>query len=691
MALDIPNRRERLSLQIGIPCALFFGCLAIYGQTLGFDFVNFDDDAYVYANKWIADGFTWQNIQLAFTSNHAQLWHPLATISHLIDVELFGSRPGWSHLINVLLHTANSILLYFALARMTSRWWASGLAAALFAFHPLRVESVAWISERKDVLSGFFFMLVLLSYTAYVRKPSIRSYLPALIFVFCGLMSKPSFVTVPFLLWLLDWWPLKRDLSVESNRERRKLRKRMALEKLPMIIGSVAVCFITVNVQEKAIRGDDFYPIGLRLQNAIVSYATYLGQTLWPSNLCVFYPFPDKHYAWWIWLGAAILIVSVLHLGVEMRRRRRFLLVGWLWFLGMLVPNIGIIQAGNQAHADRFTYLPGIGLALIVAWGVYYATDYWERASKAIVTAACAVLLVLGYLSWRQTQTWSDGVTLFSRAVEISPNDAMLCNNLGNALTKAGRREEAEVSYRRACELAPDDVQGFINLGQALKDAGRWEEAAETLGSAMAIESKNGLVLHGLGLAMLQLGRFDTAVEYFETAEKSDPQNVDVLINLGLVRAKQTRFAEAEQLYRRALAIEPNSAVAAANLGIVLLQLDRQEESLEAFRASLIHRPDHVETLRSAAWLTSNMPGRSDHAKQEALGWAEKALKLSPSDDPILCDVVAAAYANVGRFEEAVRAARKGIEHAQDAGNYDLAYRIKSHLQRYELGMTLLD
>jgi hypothetical protein len=402
-------------LTIGICLSLIVLVWLVFGQTLWHDFINYDDPRYVYENTTITSGLSISGIAWAFTHIHSMNWHPLTTISHMLDCQLYGLKAGWHHFTNVLLHTIAVILLFIALHQMTGAFWRSGFVAALFAIHPLRVESVAWIAERKDVLSGLFFMLTLLAYVYYVRLPQVRRYL-IVVFVFaCGLMSKPMLVTLPFVLLLLDSWPLERIKGHVWNR---------VLEKVPLIALSAVSSIATFLAQKGAVGWTEELPILERINNAVVSYVLYIWQMLWPVNLAVFYPHPENRLRLWEVIASLRLLICVTAIAITLRKRRPYLITGWLWYLGMLVPVIGLVQVGWQGRADRYTYLPQIGLYIAVTWSVADLTALWRHQRTILSAAALLTILVLSWCAWGQTWYWRDSETLFKHALAVTNRGA---------------------------------------------------------------------------------------------------------------------------------------------------------------------------------------------------------------------------------------------------------------------------
>ena len=423
----------------GIVCVLLFAIVwVVFGQTLRHEFVNYDDDEYVYDNPRVALGLTDEGIQWAFTHVHADNWHPLTTLSHMLDCEIYGLQPWGHHLTNVLLHAAAAILLFLALRRLTSALWPSAVVAAVFAIHPLHVGSVAWISERKDVLSGVFFMLVLWAYACYARseRRTWGQYILVVVLFALGLMCKPTLVTLPFVLLLLDYWPLGRFAS--KGRNDRAGWRSLVLEKIPFFVLSAASCVVTILAQGRTLIPMHELTFAERVGNAAVAYVVYLGQTIYPVRLAVVYPYPAGH------VNIAQAILAFLFLGIISvifflwRKKYPFLLIGWLWFLGMLVPMIGLVQVGPQPHADRYTYLPQIGLCVLAIWGAAELSAKWRVPHQ--VTAAIASVVIGGFmlLSYFQASNWQNSETLWSQALANTANNHIAENNLGNAAGAQG-------------------------------------------------------------------------------------------------------------------------------------------------------------------------------------------------------------------------------------------------------------
>jgi tetratricopeptide (TPR) repeat protein len=508
-------------------------CLAaltwiVFGQTLWYDFINYDDPRYVYENTKITSGLSVGGIAWAFTHVHSMNWHPLTTISHMLDCQLYGLRPGWHHFTNVLLHTVTVILLFVALANMTGAFWRSGFTAAVFAIHPLRVESVAWIAERKDVLSGVFFMLTLFAYSHYTRLPSFRRYLVVVLVLACGLMSKPMLVTLPFVLLLLDYWPL--------DRIRGQLWTRV-LEKLPLIGLSAISSIATLVAQKGAVGWTQDLPIFERINNAVVSYILYIWQMFWPARLAVFYPHPENRLPFGEIIACFLLLICITAAAIALRKQKPYLIIGWLWYLGMLIPVIGLVQVGWQGRADRYTYLPQIGLYIGLTWAVADLTLLWRRQRTILTVAA---VLVLGALSWSalvQTSYWRDSETLFKHALAVTTNNDVAENNLGIVFMGQGKLDEAISLLQSAVALRSDNSPGHENLAKALLQKGNVADALIHYQKLLELQPDNIEVHNIVGTVLVQQHRIRDGVEEWQKVLTIQPENGNAMSNLAWVFA----------------------------------------------------------------------------------------------------------------------------------------------------------
>jgi protein O-mannosyl-transferase len=521
-------RTNRSWQTIGICIALAALSWLVFGQTFWHDFVNYDDPRYVYENTKITDGLSVSGIAWAFTHIHSMNWHPLTTISHMLDCQLYGLKAGWHHFTNVLLHTIAVILLFIALQQMTGAFWRSAFVAGVFAIHPLRVESVAWIAERKDVLSGVFFMLTLLTYVYYVRLPRIGRYLVVVCVFACGLMSKPMLVTLPFVLLLLDYWPL--------DRIKGQVWKRV-LEKLPLIALSAVSSIATLVAQKGAVGYTEELPILERLNNAVISYVLYIWQMLWPMNLAVFYPHPENRLPLWEIISSFLLLICVTAVAITLRKQRPYLITGWLWYLGMLVPVIGLVQVGWQGRADRYTYLPQIGVYIAVTWVVADLTTLWRHQRTILSVAALLTIIVLSWHAWIQTWYWRDSETLFKHALAVTTNNDVAENNLGIEYLRQGNVDGAISLLQGAVDLRPDNSPAHENLAKALLQKGKVADALIHYRKLLELQPDNIEVHNIVGTVLIQQGRIREGVEEWQKVLAIQSDNGNAMSNLAWVFA----------------------------------------------------------------------------------------------------------------------------------------------------------
>jgi len=584
--------RAQLVLKFAICAALIVITWAVFGQTVGHEFVNFDDPIYVSENDHVRAGLSWQGVAWAFTHIHSHNWHPLTTISHMLDCQLFGLKPGAHHFVNVLLHSATAALLFFLLAQFTGSpsspqdesvsprrpdrtgaIGSSAFVAAVFAIHPLHVESVAWISERKDVLSGLFFVLTLLAYFYYTRKPNIGRYLSVSILFACGLMSKPMLVTLPVILLLLDYWPLKR-LSGPSAR-------RVLVEKIPLVILSIASAVGTLVAQNEGIGlvRLEVLPLSWRITNALVACLVYIWQMIWPANLALAYHHPGKLPLWQV-AGAAALLVAVT-LGVfALRKRSPYLVVGWLWYLVMLVPVLGLIQVGGQAHADRYTYLPQIGLSLAVTWGVVDLARFWRYHGAILGAAAAIIISALALRAANQVWYWHDSERLWRHALTVTTENDVAHLGLGQLLLDQERLDDAITELQIVVARHPNDVDARLKLASALSEKkGRMNDAIAQYEAAAKIGAPDPDVETTLANLLLEEGRMEEAIRYYRDVVRLQPSSARAHYNLAVGLHRDKQLSEAIIHYKAALQIDPNYPDADDFLGQALLENGQEDEA----------------------------------------------------------------------------------------------------------------
>ena len=577
------DRALRRPSDLGIYLLLAAAVLVVYGQTLHFDFVTYDDPDYVTANPHVQAGLTWAGIVWAFTSSFAGNWFPLTWLSHMVDCAIFGLDSGWHHFTNVCLHIVSSLVWFAVLQRMTGARWRSAIVAFLFALHPLHVESVAWVAERKDVLSGLFWVLTLWSYVAYTKRPSPFRYLSTLGLFCLGLMAKQMLVSLPLILLLLDQWPLRRGIRI--------------LEKLPFFAASVAASAVAFLVHQK--EGATAYvvlvPAVVRFENALVSYVVYILKMVWPSGLAVFYPYPLESLV----LPAAIagiVLGAVTALSVREFPRRPYFTVGWLWYVVTLVPVIGLIQVGAQARADRYTYLPMIGLAISLVWGVSEWLQDWPRARMAMAAVAASGCLIL---TWLQVGYWRDSASLYQHAIAVTSDNYVARFNLALVLEARGEPAEAAAQLRETVRIRPFFATAHLELGQLLARLSQPEEGLRELQTAVRLQPDLASAHLGLGSVLAALGRRDEAAVEFSEAIRLQPENADAHYNLGIALAQADKLPEAAREFEATVRLKPEDAEAHFNLGIALERLGQVDAAIVQFTETLRLKPDLAEARQA--------------------------------------------------------------------------------------------
>jgi len=549
---------------------LVVATLLVFWPVLNSEFINLDDGVYVTNNPNVQRGLTLENVKWAFTDTSAGFWHPLTWLSHMLDCQLFGLNPGAHHLTNLLFHLANTLLLFWVLKRMTGRPGASTFIAALFALHPLHVESVAWVSERKDVLSTFFWILTMGLYLRYVEQPGIHRYLLVLLSFTLGLMSKAMLVTLPFVLLLLDYWPLGRLLFKQDSKSsllpdpgmahyQRLSPLRLVREKIPLLILSGTWCVLTFFAEKSlgAIGGLGTIPLGTRLANAISSYGLYLERTIWPRNLAVFYPYPDTIPLGQVIMGG-FLLVGLSCIVIRYALSRPYLSVGWLWYLGTLVPVIGLVPVGSHVMADRYTYVPLIGLFIMIAMGLPDLLKEWRHQKIVMTVSAGLVLSFLGLASRQQVSLWNNSITLFEHTLSVTTGNIIIHNNLGTALKRQGKIQEAAAHFTKALQIKSTFAEPYNNLGTVLDQQGKTQEAAAHFIKALQIKPNYAEPYNNLGILLAQQGKLQEAAAHFTKALQIKPNDAKTHNNLGTVLAQQGKIQEAAAHFTKALQIKPN-------------------------------------------------------------------------------------------------------------------------------------
>jgi tetratricopeptide (TPR) repeat protein len=666
------------------------GTIAAYWPLKDCAFTNFDDPEYVTKNPHVFRGLNVQSITWAFTQIHSSNWHPLTWISHMLDCQIFGTKPAGHHFTSLGFHIANTLLLFWLLFKMTGSPLRSGIVAALFAWHPLHVESVAWISERKDVLSTFFGLLAMLAYAYYVQrkaeggedKPNVpRSrhlafYVLSLFLFALSLLSKSMLVTLPFVLLLIDFWPLRRwdfrraGLSL--------LRTRVLLEKIPFFVLSIAFSAATFYVQKKggAVISLEFKPLSERIVNALHSYVGYLEKLVWPTQLCAYY-FNQWQDSRWVVYLATLLVLSAV--AIWSARRWRFVPVGWLWYVGTLLPVIGIVQVGSQAMADRYTYFPSIGIFVAVVWVAAEILSRYSRWLTGLISAA--ILLVFAVATWFQVHRWQNSIALFEHALQVGEESAVAHQNLGYALLEdQGRAREAERHFRRALEMYPDYPEAHFCLGNCLHIENRLDEAEAQYRVALRLKPNYERAHYSLANVLALKGRVDEAMKNFNEALRVKPDYGEAYMKRGNLLLMQRDRKSGMSDLRKAVELLPANAEAHYYLGAGLAEEKKFQDAIVHFYAAIQLRPDYVEALNDLAWVLAAEPA-APHNPAEAVRLAKKACE--PKREPRYLDTLAVAYAVNGQTNAARTICQEALNLAIATTNAALAKHLEAQLEKW--------
>jgi tetratricopeptide (TPR) repeat protein len=631
--------------------------VAIFGQTIRYDFVNFDDDLYVYNAPAIQTGLTIQGTAHAFTNPHAGNWHPLTTISHMLDCQLYGLNAGGHHATNIILHTIAVFLLFGVLRQMTGAVWKSAIVAVLFAVHPLHVESVAWVSERKDVLSAVFFMLTLFAYVRYVGAPSIGRYLTVAVTFTFGLMSKSMLVSMPAVLLLLDYWPLDRIQKSKVSR-RWPVVRGLLLEKIPLLVLSAGAGIITFILQKRATGAIPPLPLLWRLHNAFVSYFIYAWKTLWPTRLAVFYPHPNDNLAIWEVILAIGFLLAITAAAVVFRRERPYVFTGWFWYLVMLVPVIGLVQVGEQGHADRYTYLSHIGLFLLAVWLVADVTAVPQSRSRFATAGAIVSIVALACAAFIQTSYWRNSETLWTHALAVTSDNDVAYNNLGYLCIERDELDKAISHFETALKIRSGKRDPHYDVGSAF-------------------------IQMNLANALARKGQSDEAMVHYDEAIKLQPYDADAYYNRGSVLFAKGRIDEAVADWEKTLQIQPTDANAHTGLGDALLRKGSLKEAIAHYEQALALAPEDPHSRNNLAWVLATSTDDSIRDGAKALDLAQVAVALSGGREPSFLRTLAAAYAESGRFSEAFAVAQQAEAIARMQGKTGLANRLETDVMVY--------
>jgi protein O-mannosyl-transferase len=586
-----------------ISLCLIIVIIVPYWQVISFDFVGYDDQEYVTENSKVQKGLTVEGLKWAFTTFHSANWHPITWLSHMLDCELYGLNPTGHHWTNVEFHIANTLLLFFILLKMTGALWRSALVAALFALHPLHVESVAWIAERKDVLSTFLGLLSVAAYCRYVKNPRIINYLLIVLLLGLGLMAKPMLVTLPFVFLLLDLWPLQR-LKFRKNAYTGaseffgfKAISQLIWEKIPLFALVAVASTLTFIAQksEGAVQTLWALSLKIRVANALVSYVSYALKTIWPSNLAIFYPHPGNTLPAWQIIGAALLIAVAIFLSIHTLKKYPYIIVGLFWYLGTLVPVIGLVQVGDQAMADRYTYIPLIGLFIIVSWGVFDFLKKWHYHMIVFILSAISAICVLAVCTFLQVGYWQNGITLFEHAIKVTNKNCVAHNNLGVLLSKEEKFDGAVFHYDEVLKIKPNDNRALYNKGCALRDKKDLDKAAFFFKESLKIKPDNAEAYNELAYILFVQGKPDEAILHYRNALKIKPDSTDVYNNLANVLSFQGELDKAVSLYKEALRLDPENIDTHYNIGLFYKKQGKLKKAMTHLAKAIKIDPDYAK------------------------------------------------------------------------------------------------
>jgi tetratricopeptide (TPR) repeat protein len=702
-----------------ISAGLVIATVIAYEPVRNNGFVSYDDDLYITENAMVQSGLNANTIKWAFTNPHAHMWHPLTTMSHIVDCQLFGLKPAGHHLVSVGIHIINSLLLFWILTNSTSSVWASAFVAGVFALHPLQVEAVAWAAERKTVLSGLFWFLTIAVYIWYTKRASIRRYIAVFAIYGLCIMTKPVVVTLPLVLLLLDYWPLRR---FDNPRSRPGTKYNLIIEKLPLLGLAGILAAITVRMQGggAVIISLGQLSLGHRVANAFISYISYIGKFIWPEWLGAPYPVTIKDLKSTVAIGCMALFALLLVLSVVFGKQKRYLATGWLWFAGTLVPMIGLMQAGGQAMADRYMYLSIIGLLFIITWGAKDIIDKHLWLRNAAFASAGVILLILGILTHTQAGYWRNSLTLFGHTLKVTQSNPIAENAYGCALMRADRLKEAEQHLRTAIYIDPsfreprnnlcidlvkqnrfDDAitsykelvnngvktpEIYYDLATLLKIQNRNDEAIPYYKSALAINPGFTDARKKLVDIFLKTGRLNEAIEQLNQVRPNDPNYADTRKGIGILLTLKGRIDEAIPYFNEALRTESRTGKVKIyyNIGSAYEQNGRYKEAIRFWNMALELEPNNILISNSAAWLLATTDDTSIEDANRAIVLSERACELTGYKDPSILDTLAAAYAASGKFEDAISTANKAVDSAKATGHKDLANDIQERIKLYQ-------
>jgi tetratricopeptide (TPR) repeat protein len=713
------GRMKETHLRILISLALVMATAAVFWQVRTHEFVNYDDNDYITENYMVKRGLTWGGVVWAFSGGHANNWHPLTWMAHMLDCQLFGLNSGAHHLVNAGFHVANTVLLFFLLQAIAGGLWRSAFVAALFGLHPLHVQSVAWASERKDTLSTLLWFLIMWAYAAYARRTSTAKYALVLGLYALGLMAKPMLVTIPLVLLLMDYWPLGR-LRFHAKKGQGVPLSRLIWEKAPMFVMTVLSSIITFLAQLKeTVVSTAQLPLYERTTNAIVAYSHYVIQLFWPGKLAMLYPI-SLQIPWWKIVGSLAFLATTTYLVLRYGTRHRYLVFGWFWYVITLIPVIGFVQVGSQAVADRYTYIPYIGLFMILAWGAGDLVHRLHIRRLFLLPPALAVLCVCAVYAHEQVGYWKNSEVLLRHTLEVTPDNCLVHNNYAITMDQKGNIDEAIKHYLEALRIKPDFPEVHNNLGAAYDKTGKHDEAFQQYLEALRLKPEYPDALYNTAASYRMRGKIDEAIEYYKKVLQLRPDYVGANFDLGGILFSRNQYAESIAHYeaaldvipnypeghnnlacvlvaagkkdeaiahlRRALQLKPNYPDAYKNLAVIFRKDGRIGEALENYRAAIQAAPDRLDLANDLAWLLATSPDASTRNGNEALSIAERCNQATGGKSEVVLDTLGAAYAAVGRYEDAVKSAQQAVDICKSKGALQQAKDLEARLQLYKAG-----
>jgi len=677
----VASERPQTHIRIIIYISIVVATLVAYESMRHNGFVSYDDPRYITENPDIKAPITWQSLGRTFTQPHYAMWHPLTTIVNMVNYQFYRLNPLGHHLTSLLLHIVSAILLFKILSDMTGAIWTSAFIAAVFALHPVQVESVAWAAELKTVLSGLLWMLTIAAYIRYTKQPSAGRYILLLLVFGLCIMTKPTVVTLPFVLLLLNYWPLNR-----TN------WKRLIIEKIPLFALSAILSVITFFAQAQggAIMALENMPLDYRIANMFVSYIRYIGKTIWPSRLAVFYPPLPTNFLKTIEAACALLFILITAFCIYIGRRRKYTATGWLWYIGTLVPTIGVVQAGAQAMANRYMYIPMLGLLIIIAWTVKDFIANRPRLKIMPAILASVVLLSAIIVTRMQVKHWQNSMTLFEYTLKVSENNAAAENSYGCALLEAGRIDEAALHLSRAVRIGQIFANARYNLGQVLLKQRRPNEAIACFNELLRCEPNSARAYYHLAAASSMQKKYDDAIKYLDKVLMLNPQYPDVHKRMGATLLIMGRAEEAVSHFNEALRTNPNDVEVHVSLGTAYMQLGKYEPTIRNWTKAVELKPDTADVLNNLAWLLATVNDASVRDADKAVKFALRACELTEHKNPVILDTLAAAYAAAGRFNDAIATAEQAINIVKASGRNDVINEIQNRVELYKAGRAYI-